>query len=239
MNINYFEEYKLDIKKLNYFQQYFEKYFNNRFIYGYGTEDILHMIGKYDPQGNWLDLGSGTSTLFWSIPMSRIYSINCSDISPEALKVLSDYIYSKKVPPCYREALKIFGKEEKDLDNMRERFSAFFVLDVFKDWPKYLDEKQYDLITEFGTFGLAPDSQSFTQCFGEPARHLKKDGYLIGANWIRNTITIEKDGINNRYLNTELVDKAAKKFNLKIMELKLINIHDPEYVGIVTFVLKK
>lgn len=234
-----FKNQPIDSKQLAYFRHYLKKYFNEKFIYGLGTEEILSVIKKYDPEGIWLDVGSGTSTLFWALALTRIQSISCSDKYPEALKVLSEFIDSGRTPACYIEALNMLGKTKNHLKDLRNRFDSFYVFDAFGTWPDDLAFTDYDMISEFGTFGLAPNEDVFINCFAEPTRHLKKGGFFIGANWTRNPITTEKDGFDNSYLNANIVAVASKKYKLKIRELEMINIPDPEYCSVIIFVLQK
>jgi hypothetical protein len=188
--------------------------------------------------GEWLDLGAGPSTLLWSIPLNDVKSITCNDISVEALKVLDDFVQSNEVPPCYQEALKLYNKTDQHVLEMKKKVQNYLVFDAMSGWPSIMDNCKYDLITEFGTFGLAQTPEKFINCFGFLKKYLKLGGRVIGANWTRSANLIGKDGHDNSYLNPELIDYVAHRYSYEVLHLEKVNIaNDLYYDSVIVFAL--
>jgi SAM-dependent methyltransferase len=238
--IESFDGVALDADRLAYFRCYLEKYYNERFIYGQGTEEILSNLRRYGASGHWLDLGSGTTTLFWSIPMEGLASISCSDIVPEALAILDEFARSAAVPPCYQEVLGMYGKSPLDLALSRRLIKRFLVFDTLAPWPRWLSTEQFDLITAFGNFGIAPTPGRYAACFREIFRHLSPKGRALGADWVRWPLFIEQDGHDNSYLTPALVDFVARQAGFAVLDCRQVPIKgDPQYQGVICWALER
>ena len=149
-----FSALSLNQDHVRYFEEYFTRYYHDRFVLGQGTEEILHALAEFGGAGRWLDLGCGPTTLFWATALDDIAEIHCADLMPEALSVLWRVVNSALVPPCYRHALTLSHKPLRHLREMRARVTKYLVLDTMRPWPDY--DGGYDLITAIGNFGLAP-----------------------------------------------------------------------------------
>jgi hypothetical protein len=229
MNIEQLNRLPCDQDSLSYFQKYIEEYFNDQFFWGYGTEKILGLLDKHSPGGDWLDLGAGTSTLFWSIGLKKINSISWCDKYVEAFRVFYDFLNSDHIPNCYQEALRLYNRDLSHIQTMRDKFNHFHLFDAFDSWPDYLNDNQYDLITELGTFGLAPNAEGFVDCFKEVYLHLKSNGIVVGANWIRSRQMTQRLRFDNTYLNPSLINAVCLKYNFKLIEVNMLDIKDPDY----------
>jgi SAM-dependent methyltransferase len=230
----------LDSGRLAYFRLYQEKYFNDRFVRGQGTEEILSNLERHGASGRWLDLGSGTTTLFWSIPLQGITSISCCDLVPEALAVLEELARSGKIPPCYQEALEMFGKPPSHLAEMSRRLDRFLVFDTLAPWPSWLAAKPFDLITAFGNFGIAPTPERYAACFGEIVRHLAPGGRAVGADWVRRPSFIAEDGHDNSYLAPALVALSGRQAGLTVLDCRQVAIAgDPQYDGVICWAMAR
>lgn len=231
-----FDGFQVDKELYDYHKDYFERYYNESFEPNKGTETILELLSNEGGGNNWLDLGAGSTTLFWSIPMKPINNVECNDITIEALKVLNDFVVSDDVPKCYEDVLKFFEKTEEQLSR---KINYYHVFNVFEEWPKQI-KKKYDLITEFGTFGQARSEKEFIDSFVFAEKHLIKRGKLIGANWIRKKGSQWKYGIDNDFVSIGLIKKASRKSEMKlefIKECPIIN--DKFYNSVIVFMLKK
>src|SRR5208283_4677783 len=88
---------------LRYFEGYRSRYFYEEFIFGQGTEQLLGLLAEVGQKQRWLDVGCGTTTLFWSVPLDEVGAIDCCDISVEAMRALLDFIMSDEIPYCYEQ----------------------------------------------------------------------------------------------------------------------------------------
>jgi len=239
IEIDGFTKYEADPEKLSVFQKYFREYYNDQFYFGQGTEEMLENLNRYAPYGHWLDLGSGPSTLFWSIPLNGVKSISSCDIAIEALLVLQDFVRSDLIPNCYKQVLEMFGKTDRHLAEMRASFSKYMVFDTMKPWPTELSSERYDLITAFGNFGLAK-KEGYMDCFTYVSEHLIELGKVIGCDWIRNPAFIKQDGHDNSYLHQSLTVESGEKAGLKILDCRLIDIKDdPLYDAVIVWAMEK
>jgi hypothetical protein len=228
--------YSLDPEQLTKYRRYLAEYYNDEFRTGQGAEQILDTIDRYAGDGDWIDLGCGPSTLFWSLTMTGIRSVNCADISPEALTVLAEFVHSDEVPICYRQVLERYGRPPDHLATMRRRVQRYFVLDVTRPWPTELAGVAFDLVTAFGIFGLSPSPATYLDCFEHLRPQLRPGGRIIGGNWIRSQRLVDEDGHDNRYLSTELVGQGIRRAGAELLHCEQTPIQgDPYYDGVIVW----
>jgi SAM-dependent methyltransferase len=228
----------LDPRRVDYFRRYFDLYFNDCFRYGMGTEIVLSRLSRHGLSGSWLDVGCGTTTLFWGIPLTGVLSITCCDIVAEALAVLEAFADSEFVPRCYREVLELYDRSASDFARLRQRIDRYLVFDSLAPWPAWV-RRDFDLITAFGNFGIAPDAEAYAGCLGESSRHLAVGGRMIVADWLRRGTIIARDGHDNSYLVPELVERAAVAAGLTILECEQVCISgDPNYHAILSWTVE-
>ncbi len=204
--------------RVGYFRQYLKDYFSHAFVPGMGTEAILAALGQHGRGGRWLDLGAGTSTLFWSLALDDVSEIWCCDVVPEALVVLNEFARSSRVPPCYQDVMTLLGKPASHVAEMRARLRTYVVFNALANWPSAMSEDRFDLITAFGTLGIAPNETAFAASVEQIARHLAPGGRAIGTEWIRSPDFIARDGHDNRYLDKPVLEACARSSGLSLLD---------------------
>ena len=230
----------LNTAYLRYFEAYRSRYFYDEFIYGQGTEQILELLAEIGQKDRWLDVGCGTTTLFWSIPLAGVGAIDCCDISVEASRVLLDFVLSDEIPGCYEQTLAMCKKVPDHLRLMRERFQKFFIFDVLQDWPLHLFEHNYDLVTGIGIFGLAKTAEGYMRAIRNVAQQIRFDGYMVGADWVRSGYFIEREHFDNSYLDISVTTAAAEHAGLKLIRAINVDIKDdPLYSKLIVWALRR
>ncbi|HEU5217612.1 MAG TPA: hypothetical protein VFU23_03085 [Gemmatimonadales bacterium] len=237
IEIDDFHQLRLDPAKLEYHSRYFKTNYYDELRHGQGTEQILRMIWRHGgPSSRWMDLGAGTSTLFWAIPLSGVSSISCSEVSPEPLAVLRSFSESDEVPACYQQALEMFGRSPAHLAEMKRKLRRYYVFDALSPW--HLEER-FDLITQLGLFGLAPSAEGYVRALRFACRHLGTGGRIIGANWIVSRPAVERGAVDNSFVTTELVQGAAVACKLRILHCERAAVmNDPDYEAVVMWALE-
>jgi SAM-dependent methyltransferase len=236
--IESFENISLDEERIAYFTEYMNTYFNDCFLFGQGTDGILQLLNRYQRGGDWLDVGAGTTTLFWSLAFGRATSVTCGDIVPEALKVLDDFLHSQRIPPCYTEAAaKVLGVNVNTLP-ARALPWRYVIFDAHQQWPRHVIG-QFDTVTAFGCFGLARDPDSYIKALRCARPHLKPDGVLVGCDWSRSETFVQQEGLDNRYMSQEFIRLASRKAGFEVTEVKEFTIsNDPLYDHVVGYALR-
>lgn len=224
-----------DPARIAYFRQYLADYFNDAFVPGMGAEAILAALSDHGGTAlgrpcRWLDLGAGTSTLFWSLALDAVHEIWAADVIPEALIVLDGFARASHVPPCYGDVMAMLGRPPDHLARMRRRMAGYLVFNALTTWPSAMAGERFDLITAFGTIGIMPDAASHGACIAEIARHLTPGGRIVGTDWIRSPAFIARDGHDNRYLDRPALEAAAGMAGLTLRHgMKLPIQGDPLY----------
>ena len=234
-----FSKIELDKNRLKYFQRYLDDYYNVEFIYEQGTEQIIEMAARYAPGGHWLDIGSGTSALFWATAFRNILSVNCVDLVPEALSIFDRFRNSDALPKCYLEALKIAGNSIEVLKQTRTAPWHFHQCNILKPWASYLGSMTFNMITAYAVFGLSKDIQAYEACFKYLAEAASSKQTLLGADWIRSGNYVALEGHDNRYVSAKACYRAAKRAGFNVIECEYYEIKgDPLYSGVVSWVLR-
>ena len=223
---------QLDTSRLAYFNDYRTRYFNDQFFPAQGTEEIFEALATTTTDcQRWLDIGAGVTSLFWSIGLDYIDSVDVCDLVPEALQILHDFVKNKETPPCYRKMLSILGKDDEYLCRIRELPWQFHVFDALQaPWPDVMKEKRYDIVSAIGCLGLSSGPDGYSVAFDEAVEHLSPAGRIVGADWIRSDLFITQEGHDNRYLGLPLSRKCAIKRNLIMLyenDVKIVG--DPYY----------
>lgn len=207
----------LDPEQLRYYRTYFTDYFQDEFRLGMGTEHILDALAQADVSGDWIDLGAGPCTLFWSIPLTGVHTIASADAAPEALAVLKEFVASDSIPLCYEQVLQRYGRGQRHLERMRGALREYHAFDAMCPWPAEFENRRFGLVTEFGLFGLAPSAEEYRACFRPLRAHLRPGGKVVAADWIRSASFIASEGHDNTYLTEELIADAADAAGLRLV----------------------
>lgn len=230
---------RLDADRLDYFRTYFERYFNQAFVPGWGTEDILDRLAEVPRAGCWLDLGAGTTSLLWSIPLNDLAKATCVDLVPEALAVLDEVVTGREAPLCYRDVMAMYGRGKADLDRRRQAFGEYLLFDALQPWPEAVRARTFDLMTAIGLFGIAGDPESYAACFQHLRPSLAPGGEVVGADWRRSADFVRREGLDNRYVSPDLTRRAAEAADLTPLSCELVEIEgDPLYDAVVVWRLR-
>lgn len=227
----------LDPRKLAYFQAYQNEYFNQAFLPGQGTEEILDALAAVPAAGDWLDLGAGTSTLFWAIAVPGPRSIACADVIPEPLAVLDRLVREEgDLPACYRDVMEMRGTPPGRMGTARRLFRRYLLLDALKPWPPALAGERFGLITAIGIFGLAAGPEAYAACFPGLAAHLRGGGHAVGADWIRSPGFIAREKHDNSYVCEALTRRAMARAGIEAISCRAVDIAgDPHYDKVVVW----
>jgi hypothetical protein len=224
-------------RRIAYFREYMQRYFNHRFIAGQGTEHVLQLVKEHHAQGRWLDVGAGTSTLFWSLALEKATSVTCVDIVPEALKVLHDFRMTDELPRCYAEAAAVIGVGGRSLRS-RALPWRYLVFDAHSPWPERLLE-QYANVTAFGCFGTARNATSYPKGLAFARPFVQPGGVLIGCDWCRSLAFVRREGLDNRYMTAAFLNSAAREAGFEAITVQQYPIDgDPLYEHVVAYVLR-
>jgi hypothetical protein len=119
-----------------------------------GSYEILEMTRKFVCPGRRLDVGSGTAALFWILATGSDVRTTASDIEPEALAVLREFLCSPApLPFCYYQAAVLFGVPAARVELLRQSIDSYLVFNALDTWPGKLFEQ---------TLGVcAPDHVSY------------------------------------------------------------------------------
>jgi hypothetical protein len=235
-----FSQTTLDAARAAYFQRYLDEYYNAAFIYGQGTEYILAQAARHAPGGHWLDIGSGTSALFWATGFRGIKSVTCVDLVPEALFVLDKFRASDAVPACYSEALDIVANSAAELARTRAVPWQYVQADVLRPWADHITQQAYEMITAYAIFGIAPDLEGYKACFRHLSAAARAGQVLLGADWIRSDDFVAFESHDNRYVSVEACRVAGAQAGLEVVECDYHAIKgDPLYSGVVAWVMRR
>jgi hypothetical protein len=231
----------IDEAKLEYFQKYAAAYFNGDFIEGQGAEELLNAAHRHQPRGDYLDLGSGPTGLFWCLPLSRATTITFSDVISEALTVLSQFRQGKNYPACYRQVMDLLNLPQEQLEQIFNTPARFAVFDCFSDWPSFVKQRAFSRISAYGVLSICRDPAHYRNAVARIADSLPKGGIFIGADWIRHAKYKQaEDGSDTSFLNQGLIHEALTKGQLRIRELETLSIvGDALYGQIIHWVAEK
>lgn len=222
---------------LSYFEDYLDRYFNDRLIPDQGAEELLGTLRDHGGQPDrWIDLGAGVTTLFWSIGVNAPQRIFACDLVPEALKVLSSFKVSGMVPPCYNDALALMARPRTEFDATRRAAWSYHVFDCLNAWQIPGEAAGFDLVSVIGCLGLASDPAGYETAFRAAADNLASGGRLVGADWIRSSIFVASEGHDNRYLSPALTEGCAARLGLKRLQVDRVPIKgDPYYDAVIVW----
>jgi hypothetical protein len=162
--------------------EYWDRYYGEEFIAGLGTENILAALGQVPPQRTWLDLGSGSESLLWSIPLQANHLI-AVDLAPERLAILRAYAAAEQPRAAYRTVLELCGRTQADFTTRCRSLAATLAADCLSSTPLPFKPASVDLVTQFGLLGLTTGPGQFLACWKRAHAPLAVGGWCAGANW--------------------------------------------------------
>jgi hypothetical protein len=154
-------------------QEYWDRYYGEEFIAGLGTEDILATLSRVPARGTWVDLGAGSESLLWSIPL-RAEHLIAADIDPQRLALLHAYAEVTRPRGAYRTVLDLCGRTDDDFADRCRSLAATVTADCLSGEPLPFTPASIGLITQFGLLGLTTSPAQFTTCWHHTiADHLR------------------------------------------------------------------
>lgn len=162
--------------------QYWQQYYSGEFVFGLGTEQIITLLQRIPPVGTWLDLGSGSESLLWSIPLDteRLIAL---DRDPHRLARLRAYAATGQPRGAYRTVLDLCGRDRGDFALHGTRLAGCLVADCLTGTSLPVRPGTADLVTQFGLLGLAAGPAQFARAWAVCHQSLSAGGWAAGANW--------------------------------------------------------
>lgn len=162
--------------------RYWERYYSREFIVGLGTEHILTALQQSSAARTWLDLGSGSESVLWSIALDaqRLIAV---DLDPHRLNLLRDYAAAGKPRGAYQTVLDLCGRSRRDFAQRCGSLAATVIADCLTGRPLPLRDGCADLVTQFGLLGLASGPDQFLASWMTCHAPLAASGWAAGANW--------------------------------------------------------
>lgn len=211
-------------------QNYAETYYGDEFRYGQGTEDLLALLDALPPARSWVDLGAGSESLLWAIPL-RAQQLVAVDRDPQRLALLHAAAQTAAPRGVHRTAMQLTGRSLGDwmarCRSLRETVPADLLVDELPRHPA-LAHGAADLVTQFGLLGLVPDGEAFVARFAALHRHLLAPGGIAaGANWVSSNPTTAAGRVR---LSAGLYQQAAARAGIRLHTLRLVPITgDPDF----------
>jgi len=219
----------LDPVRLAVFRQYLEQEYSGPFIHGMGSYEILDMVRRFVCQGRRLDVGSGTASLFWILAAGGDVLTTATDIEPEALAVLREFLAAPSpFPACYHQAAALFGVPAARVESLRQSIDSYLVFNALETWPSALARARYDSVTAFGCFAICGTESSYKSCFQSAALAVRRGGRIVGADWIRHRDLQTRD---YSFVTTQTLRRIGSDLGLRVLHLEDIAIHGDETYG--------
>jgi hypothetical protein len=228
----------LDPARLAVFRQYFEQEYSGPFIHGMGSYEILGMVRRFVHQGRRLDVGSGTASLFWILATSGNVLTTASDVEPEALVVLREFLSAPSpLPACYHQAAELFGIPAARVELLRRSIDSYLVFNALNTWPSDLTCSRYDSVTALGCFAIAGSEPSYKSCFQNAALAVRRGGRIVGADWIRHRELQRRD---YSFVSSQTLRRIGAEVGLRALHLEDLSIRgDETYGGVVLWAFEK
>jgi len=102
-------------------------------------------------------------------------------------------------------------------------------MDCLAPWSIPGAEGGFDLVTAIGCFGLAASPAHYARAFAAAAGNLARGGRLIGVDWIRSALFVEREGHDNGYLGAGLSAECGARARLKPLSLATLRIAGDDF----------
>ncbi len=229
--------FKLNPNRLNYFEAYSAANFNNSLTPGFGTEELLDLLATVPANVDWLDLGAGTTSLFWTAALRSCKSITAVDIFPEALEILRLIVAQNDISDCTVDALVRYNRPRSHIATVQALNWRYLVFDFAQRWPEQLILDRYDLITAFGCFGLGSNApEHFKNAMANTTPFLAPKGQIIGANWLRTETSIATEGYDTSFLTEAFIAEECERNGIILDHSHIVSFDtDPRFSGILVW----
>ena len=226
----------LSKQKIDYHREYFKNSYQQPLRSNQGLDEILQAIKKYSRQGKWLDLGCGSNSFLWRIPMGKDIELTCVDIDLEAEIVLKEIKDERFKDGCYLYAFENYSN--LTYDQVYSTPYKFIKQDLFQQ--KITFDETYDMISQFGLLGLSYNIENFIEKSEEILQSLKSNGIYIGVNWIFSEELSNKKKFNNSFIDESLIQEVADKNGCAVLKIQKVHIEgDQNYDELILYVLQK
>ena len=228
----------LDPARVSLFRHYLENEYGGPFIHGMGSYEILDMTRKFVSPGRRLDVGSGTAALFWILATGSDVRTTASDIEPEALIVLREFLRAPApLPLCYYQAAGLFGVPAAHVEFMRRSIDSYLVFNALDAWPGRLAGETTDSVTAFGCFAICGSESSYRACFHNAMLAVRHEGRIVGADWVRHRHLQKRD---YSFINVPALRKIGSDLGLRVLHLEDVAVRgDQTYSGVVLWAFEK
>lgn len=204
---------------------YHAAYYADEFRFGQGTEDLLALLAGLPPARSWVDLGAGSESLLWAIPL-RAQQLVALDRDPERLALLRAAAQTAAPRGVHRTAMGLTGRSSGDwmarCRSLRETVVADLLVDELPRHPA-LAPGSADLVTQFGLLGLVPHGQAFVARFAALHHQLltPAGGIAAGANWVTSNPATASARVR---LTAALYHQAATRAGIRLHTLRRVPI---------------
>ncbi|MFF0467537.1 class I SAM-dependent methyltransferase [Micromonospora zamorensis] len=205
-------------------EPYWDRYYNDEFVVGMGTESVLAALADVPAARTWCDLGSGSESLLWSVPLTANHLI-AVDVDPERLAILHRYAALERPRPAYETALKICGRSRDDFTNRCRSLAGTIVADCLDTAGPPLAPESTDLITQFGLLGLTATPEHFLDAWWRAHAALAPGGWCAGANWV----PASSHRTGRVALTEDLYRHAFTAAGIKPQVLRRVSSVDPQF----------
>lgn len=214
-------------------QEYWRRYYAERFQFGLGTEDILAALMQIPPLGTWVDLGCGSESMLWAIAL-RARRLVAVDADTPRLEILRQFTAAGRPRGVHTTALRLCGRTHPhDFATRCRSLTAVIEADCLTGpWPAdpRLAPGSVELVTQFGLLGLCRDAEHFAASFTRIHRLLAPDGWAAGANWVA------RDPGGRVELSEQLYRDAAARAGVHLLLLHRIASADPDFPAVWIYV---
>jgi SAM-dependent methyltransferase len=228
----------LDEARLAFFRQYLREEYAGHFVDGMGSAEILRMTRACLCPGDRLDVGSGTAAVFWILATGGGVRTTASDVEPEALVVLREFLASPApLPPCYYQAAGLFGVPAAHVELLRRSIDCYLVFNALGAWPAELARASYDSVTAFGCFAICGSEPSYLACFHSARQAVRPGGAVVGADWIRHEHLRKRD---YSFVSVPALRRIGAEAELRVLHLESVAVSGHEtYSGVVLWAFEK
>jgi hypothetical protein len=214
-------------------EEYWRRYYAERFRFGLGTEDILAALMQIPPVDTWADVGSGSESMLWSIAL-RARRLVAVDVDDQRLEILRQFTAAARPRGVHTTALRLCGRTDPGDFLVRCRSLAALVRADCLAGPlptdPHLTPGSFELVTQFGLLGLCCTAEHFTASFATIHRLLAPGGWTAGANWVA------RHPRGRVELTEQLYQTAASRARVRLLLLHRITSADPDFPAVWTYV---
>jgi hypothetical protein len=214
-------------------REYWARYYSGEFVFGLGTENILAALQQIPPASTWLDLGAGSESLLWSIPLDAQQLI-AVDLDPRRLALLRGYAAARQPRGAYQTALDLCRRSPAEFARRCSCLAATVIADCLTGQPVPARDGCADLVTQFGLLGLTTGHEQFLAAWKNCHQPLAVGGWTSGANW---TAASERGRV---HLSSQLYAAAFDQARITPLLIEHIPItSDPDFDSVWIYLGRK